>query len=508
MIQDNSGWFLLEEIPNAYPFLLAGTFKRMTAEFKEMGLPIHMNLLYKDHTLYLYFIKDEMLRTGEALFNMALEDPTFLKKVSKKNKKAQSSMFKFNDVLLAMDVSSLDTKGLKSLYDKYALTFEKAIVAGWIDNVIEFDKEYFSSYLRKYLDEKGKAISKSGAELFSLFSTPNKLTFGAKQEKALLKIVDFIQKDTTHIELFTNSTEAILEKISNCTDYQQLNLLLDEHTKKYCWYFNMYKGPAWQKSDFVNQIKLILSQKTIKDTIKETKKEISNSELKSRLIIGLGIDKKHVELLKIAEEIVFNKDLRKHSIYNSCYVASKLFDEIGSRTSLTTHHARSILPWEMGSVLIDNAIPYLDAREQGFLMQFYDGMSTEVLGNKALEFFEAVKNSSKVEEHDTLKGSCAFPGKVKGIVKIVNLPSDMEKVNDGDILVSHQTNPDLLSAMKKAVAFVTDIGGITCHAAIVSREMKKPCVVGTKIASKVFKDGDLVEVDANEATIRKIDKPK
>jgi pyruvate,water dikinase len=58
--------------------------------------------------------------------------------------------------------------------------------------------------------------------------------------------------------------------------------------------------------------------------------------------------------------------------------------------------------------------------------------------------------------------------------------------------------------MEKAAAFVTDQGGITSHAAIVAREMKKPCIIGTKIATKVFKDGDIMEVDANKGIIRKI----
>mgnify|MGYP001564748046 CR=1 FL=1 len=58
--------------------------------------------------------------------------------------------------------------------------------------------------------------------------------------------------------------------------------------------------------------------------------------------------------------------------------------------------------------------------------------------------------------------------------------------------------------MRKAAAFVTDEGGILCHAAIVARELKKPCIIGTKIATRVFKDGDMVEVDATKGIVRKI----
>ncbi|HLD76295.1 MAG TPA: PEP-utilizing enzyme, partial [Candidatus Norongarragalinales archaeon] len=73
-----------------------------------------------------------------------------------------------------------------------------------------------------------------------------------------------------------------------------------------------------------------------------------------------------------------------------------------------------------------------------------------------------------------------------------------------DILVSLATNPDLLPAMHRARAFVTDMGGITSHAAIVAREMNKPCVIGTKFASKVLKDGDFIEVNATEGWVRKL----
>ena len=81
-------------------------------------------------------------------------------------------------------------------------------------------------------------------------------------------------------------------------------------------------------------------------------------------------------------------------------------------------------------------------------------------------------------------------------------PQHNEKVAKGNILVSIATSPQLLPAMKRASAFVTDVGGITCHAAIVSRELKKPCVVGTKIATKVLRDGDSVEVDANKGVVK------
>lgn len=68
------------------------------------------------------------------------------------------------------------------------------------------------------------------------------------------------------------------------------------------------------------------------------------------------------------------------------------------------------------------------------------------------------------------------------------------------------TTPNMISIMKKAAAFVTDEGGVTCHAAIIAREINKPCIIGTKIATKVLKDGDIVVVDASNGIIKIINK--
>jgi pyruvate,water dikinase len=110
----------------------------------------------------------------------------------------------------------------------------------------------------------------------------------------------------------------------------------------------------------------------------------------------------------------------------------------------------------------------------------------------------SVKNVSEIS------GQTAQPGLATGRVKIIIRAKDMKKFQKGDILVSVATDPDIVPAMKKAAAIVTEQGGITSHAAIVSRELGIPCIIGTKIATRVLKDGDIVEVDANKGIIKKI----
>ena len=107
-----------------------------------------------------------------------------------------------------------------------------------------------------------------------------------------------------------------------------------------------------------------------------------------------------------------------------------------------------------------------------------------------------------------IKGFTAYAGKVIGTVKLILSRSGYGKIKKDDILVAINTNPDYSLIVKKVKAIVTDEGGLTCHAAIIAREMKIPCIVGTKIATQVFKTGDLVEVDAGEGIVRIIKKAR
>ena len=135
-------------------------------------------------------------------------------------------------------------------------------------------------------------------------------------------------------------------------------------------------------------------------------------------------------------------------------------------------------------------------------------------GEEALEFKKYLAarkddNSSKIEFPE-IKGVIVFKGQIQGEVVILtedqyyNHPEKVFKGKENFILVTPMTRPEIVPYLKKAAGIVTDEGGITCHAAIIAREMQIPCIVGTKIATRRFKDGDMVEVDAENGLIKKI----
>ena len=108
----------------------------------------------------------------------------------------------------------------------------------------------------------------------------------------------------------------------------------------------------------------------------------------------------------------------------------------------------------------------------------------------------------KQQEEIIVRGITVQKGKARGLVRIVKTYHDIKRVKVGDILVANTTHPNYLPAMHKAAAFVTNEGGVISPAAIVARELKKPCIVSTKIATQVLKDDTFVEVDATKGIIR------
>lgn len=121
---------------------------------------------------------------------------------------------------------------------------------------------------------------------------------------------------------------------------------------------------------------------------------------------------------------------------------------------------------------------------------------------------ELTGDDNVVAESDAkvaVRGLPASPGVASGVVHVIDSPKDIDEFKAGEVLVTLMTSPDWVPAMKKAAGIITNNGGMTCHAAIVSREMQIPCIVGTKsrgkAATDVFKNGDVVTVDAKNGVV-------
>ncbi|MES2135196.1 MAG: PEP/pyruvate-binding domain-containing protein [Patescibacteria group bacterium] len=143
----------------------------------------------------------------------------------------------------------------------------------------------------------------------------------------------------------------------------------------------------------------------------------------------------------------------------------------------------------------------LRERINGVAILFNENGESKFLTGERFQLLQRLL--SQDDNGSELKGLSVFKGVVRGHVRVVLDPNETDFA-DGEILVTGMTRPDFLPLMQKAAAFVTDSGGLLSHAAITARELKKPCIVGTNIATKILKNGDMVEVDAGKGVIRKL----
>ncbi|HCU70491.1 MAG TPA: hypothetical protein DIC35_01905 [Candidatus Moranbacteria bacterium] len=186
-----------------------------------------------------------------------------------------------------------------------------------------------------------------------------------------------------------------------------------------------------------------------------------------------------------------------------------LIKEIGKRFDVKVTELYFYTYGEMILLLAENKKvrgDIIDRRKKGYILLIDSQKQTIVTGKGFINIFRKFKNHEN-NENKKLKGSIAVKGIARGKVRLIihNRKDVSKKVlcfQKGEILVTEMTRPGTIMACNKAAAIITDEGGITCHAAIVARELGIPCIIGTKIATQVLHDGDLVEVDANEGIIR------
>ncbi len=194
----------------------------------------------------------------------------------------------------------------------------------------------------------------------------------------------------------------------------------------------------------------------------------------------------------------FKEDLTKARLAGETIhqeVDKKIKEVLGQHIGVAPEEAGNMIDGELDSLNKQKL-----AERSSFTALVITPDETKVLCDEpAKELFDQTLN---IKERGFVQGTVAFKGKAKGKVRIIMNPFEQD-LEEGDILVTGMTRPDFLPQMKKAGAIVTDAGGMLCHAAIVAREMAKPCIIGTQTATQVFKDGDLVEVDAVKGIMRK-----
>ena len=364
-----------------------------------------------------------------------------------------------------------------------------------------FVESNLTEFLKSNLSEEEYALA------FTVFTHPPKNSFAQDQEEDLLKLMQQFYPEKSWIHDVKSLTLAELNR-----KYPLFYKKLQNHIKKHAWVYYVYAGPAFTQHQFLEFIKDYMQKgvnpsKKLKE-IKENKKQI---EKKKKIYIKkLKPNPFQLSILNLAGMMVWGKPRRKDYQSKSYYHFEKLLLEIARRLSLSLRQARCIPPEGLSNALNTGKVD-IDLINNIYnshaCLPNDDNTISILVGKEAQQFLQSnIKEEQEKIKVNVINGSCAYHGKVTGKVTIINIPAEMAKMQQGDILVSIATTPAIVPAMKKAAAIVTDEGGLTCHAAIVSRELAVPCVVSTKIATKILKNGDWIEVDADKGVVKRLNK--
>jgi len=208
-------------------------------------------------------------------------------------------------------------------------------------------------------------------------------------------------------------------------------------------------------------------------------------------ILSKALSKQEVMEVRSAQGV---KEVKvPHAIQEKQKLSDKQIVELAKIGKHIHHHY--FFPQDIEWAMADKTLYITQARP---ITTLHEATKAEAKDTKKAATASPTANLEKI-----LTGAPASPGLVSGPVSIVNDIKHLEKCKKGDILVTDMTTPDFVPAMKRALAIITNKGGLTSHAAIVSRELGVPCVVGTTTATKVLKDGMILTVNGNTGEVFK-----
>lgn len=261
--------------------------------------------------------------------------------------------------------------------------------------------------------------------------------------------------------------------------------------KKYFWIPANFVGEAWTLDDFVEKIKNFVIEP--KEKLVKPKVKIS-AEIKY--------------WTRCLGEVAYLNEYRKAYFTKVNIMIRPVLDKIAEANDLGGWREISLLTAPEILDLTRGKNDYqerLVKKRQSGPIAFYnfDEKKIVFLSEEEIKKFEKRFKPSG-EGISEVRGTVGNKGIVRGMAKVILSPADFSKFKSGEILIAKMTSTDFIPIMRRAAAFVTDEGGLACHAAIIAREYNKPCVIGTRLATSVFKDGDLVEVDADKGIVRKI----
>ncbi len=335
----------------------------------------------------------------------------------------------------------------------------------------------------------------------------------AKKEKDVVKqnyLLTVLLRADKPTELWQEKRALVQLVKENKTNTKKLIERIKKHQQQFAhlgYYF--FRGKAYSYEDVEKRFQehISLSKIDLDRLWDEIREQEDNGEETKRVMSHLCLDDETIHNIQILKKYAAISNYVDETYSYSVHHLIKLWLEIAKRLHLSWNELFSLRAKEIIQALQnESTYPNLKQiaaeryKDHAFILEEKD---VHILVGKALKKYR----NTQEEEQEILanirkiKGQVASSGVASGKIHILFTDEDVTSFKRGEILVSVATNPIFMPAMEKAIAIITDEGGLLSHAAVVSRELHVPCIVGTKVATRILKDNDLVEVDATKGII-------
>ena len=385
---------------------------------------------------------------------------------------------------------ALNDDELIQLFDKIINISRKNIVH-W--SYGEDKGVFISEKIVNFLINKHIKTESEAREIVGTLTHPDFLSALNKERTSYLSICLYISKKSVK-----NSKELLEDK--------KLKKMVDSYIKNYFWIkTDFYEEKNITPNDLLDDVKKEIGKKKtseIKLELDNIKKTISKISKEKKLILSkLKLSAEEKKSLSFVSYIVARQDIRKVYMMKQWFYMFSFFKDVAKRINVDYDY--------LVAHSVDDARKIIEKRGKiktkfgWHFIVFERGKKNKIFyDSDAQELFGALKiNNQDAKEIRGMVASRGKENKIRGIIKIVSNPNE-QKLNQGEILVTSMTRTEFLPIMRKAKAIITNEGGIACHASIVSRELGIPCIIGTKNATKILKDGDDVEMDMNSGVIK------
>lgn len=459
-----------------YPILLVYELNQgLLNMHKITGLKIKMkNYCRLSGASYLY--EPEWQKYVREISKVLKKNPArtliWLKKYRQETEKLFLLIKKINKKLKTREFSQAELKKMFTEYEKQIQIFHRWIYLPFLmDEALAVELYDRLNYL--------KAASAAIPEIIKRFSVSPKMTLHKKREIELWRLIRELKK----------------------SDYENKEKLFRVHVKKWTWvnswgYIQFLLTP--EKLD--EEIKPLIKKDPLREISKIFQQQ-KRSLAGKRKLLNKFTDSKLKIYAKILSEYNYWHSVKMEELSMANYLIRPLFEKLGKYHKLNFKQFIELSAPEILHEKINLKTIRDRQRASGILMM--NGRWNILGGNKLSKLEKLFQKVPKQPRE--LKGFVAYPGKVRGrvvIVKAGNVDISKIKIKRGSILVASMTTTNMVPLVKKAAAIVTDEGGLLCHASIISRELKIPCIIGTKFATKVLHYDDLVEVDANNGVVK------